>query len=383
MDVLTTSDLRNLASIQAEHCITIYMPTNVTGRDAEQDPARLRDLLQQAEDNLVKRGMRAPEARTFLEPARSLITDAFFWRERSQGVAIFICPESLMRFRLPLDFTESVIVNRRFHIKPLLALLAGDNRFYLLALSQNKVRLLDGTRHGMRELEVKGMPVNIQEALNYDEADRGAQVHSAMAGTTGKQAAVFHGQGGQKDTAKTDITQFFRMVDESLHDVLTEGNVPLMLAGVDYLLPIYRAVCSYPHTIDTTLSGNCDHLSAHQLHERAWPLVQPNFEKTRDEVLAKYRELGGSGKTTNDVEKIVTAAYQGQVDTLLLDLNADEWGVFDAETNTTEVHIEAEAGDEDLLDLAAVQTLLHRGTIQAVDRDQMPNEALIAAMLRY
>ena len=98
MDVLTTSDLRNLASIQAEHCITIYMPTNVTGRDAEQDPARLRDLLQQAEGKLVNRGMRAPEARTLLEPARSLITDSLFWRERSQGVAVFISPESFKLF---------------------------------------------------------------------------------------------------------------------------------------------------------------------------------------------------------------------------------------------------------------------------------------------
>jgi hypothetical protein len=42
-----------------------------------------------------------------------------------------------------------VVVTDRFHIKPLLPLLSGDGRFYVLALSQSEVRLLQGTRYSV------------------------------------------------------------------------------------------------------------------------------------------------------------------------------------------------------------------------------------------
>jgi len=45
-----------------------------------------------------------------------------------------------------------VVVSDRFHLKPLLPLLTGDGRFYILALSQNQVRLLQGTRYSVRGL---------------------------------------------------------------------------------------------------------------------------------------------------------------------------------------------------------------------------------------
>ena len=48
-----------------------------------------------------------------------------------------------------LHFDELMVVAPGFHVMPLLALLTGDGLFYVLALSQNQVRLLAGTRsHG-------------------------------------------------------------------------------------------------------------------------------------------------------------------------------------------------------------------------------------------
>ena len=63
-------------------------------------------------------------------------------------------------------------------------------------------------------------------------------MHSAMRGSLGKQAAVFHGQGGHNETHKDDLLQYFRLVDASLETVLRESQAPLLLAGVDYLLPL-------------------------------------------------------------------------------------------------------------------------------------------------
>jgi hypothetical protein len=47
------------------------------------------------------------------------------------------------------------------------------------------------------------------------------------------------------------------------------------------------------------------------------------------------------------------------------------------------VHAEAEPGDEDLLDLAAVHTFLNGGMVYAVEPEQMPSYATLAALFRY
>jgi hypothetical protein len=47
------------------------------------------------------------------------------------------------------------------------------------------------------------------------------------------------------------------------------------------------------------------------------------------------------------------------------------------------LHREVKPGDEDLLDFAAVHTLLNRGTVYAVELKKVPDEAPLAAVFRY
>jgi hypothetical protein len=65
-------------------------------------------------------------------------------------------------------------------------------------------------------------------------------------------------------------------------------------------------------------------------------------------------------------------------------LGRQQWGAFDPATNEVSLHPDFEAGDQDLSDLAAVQTLLQGGSVYAVEPQQMPAEAsLVAALFRY
>jgi hypothetical protein len=68
---------------------------------------------------------------------------------------------------------------------------------------------------------------------------------------------------------------------------------------------------------------------------------------------------------------------------LFVAVGFQQWGTFDPATNTVWVHEEAEPGDEDLLDFAAIQTLLNRGTVYAVEPEKVPDETLLAAVSRY
>jgi hypothetical protein len=384
MDAFDASELwRVMTEPTSGPCASIYLPTHAAGEQGQQDPVRLKNLLQQAETQLVEHGMRPAEARTLLQTARDLPRDPVFWQDRSDGLAIFVAPASFRCYRLPITFDEFVAIDHRFHIKPLLPLLTDGERCFVLVLNPNQVRLFRATRYAIQEVVVPGLPANMEQTLNFAETDRGAQVHSAMHGSLGKQAAVFHGQGGKRDRRKDDLEQFFRQVDAALQPLLRDETAPLLLAGVNYLLPIYRAVNSYAYLAEHELVGNRSYLSPHQIHQLAWPLVEPLFRRARDQATAKYCRLAGTGKASADLRTILPAAHEGRIDVLFVDVHATQWGRFDARTATVDVHQQPKFGDADLLDLAAVQTLSHQGTVYSVDGNGVPGGRSVAAVFRY
>jgi hypothetical protein len=384
MDTFSASELRRLSGTGHGTCISIFMPTHAAGRDGQQDVLRLKNLTAKAERDLLEQGMRSPEVRKLLQPVRDLPGEPSFWEKRSQGLALFVADGVFDRFRVPLELEEAVVVNQRFQIKPLLPLLNTNERFYLLAFSQNQVRFFRGSHSGCDEVSVEGLPESMAKALNYDQISRSPQVHSGQRGSEfGKQGAVFHGQGDERDIAKEDLAKYFRLIDTALHPVLRNQQTPMILAAVQYLLPIFRDASTYPHLASEELAGNPDHLSGHELHARAWPLVAAWSDAHQVAAAAKYYQLAGTGKTASDLPQILPAACQGQIETLFVERGAHRWGRFDAQSGEVRLNGRAEPGvDDDLLDLAAVQTLLSRGTVYSVEAGKCPSPP-ICAVLRY
>jgi hypothetical protein len=194
---------------------------------------------------------------------------------------------------------------------------------------------------------------------------------------------VFHGQGGEADTRKEELKEYFRAIDAALHDTLQAEPAPLVVACVDYEFALYREVNTYPHVIGRALTGNVEHVGLKELHALAWPLAEPHLDEARREAAARYARLSASGKVSPHITEIVPAACEGRVDTLFIARDAAAWGVHDVETGAVEVHAEPQPGDEDLLDLAAVETLTHHGTVYSVPADELPTSGSAAAILRY
>lgn len=383
MDKFGTSDLRQLTEVNQGPCVTICMPTHVTGADGQQDAIRLKNLAERVEQQLADGWLRAPEARDMLKALRELPGDHDFWGARSHGMALFLDHGSLKHFRVPMQLNELALVNRRFHVKPLLPLLTGGARFFLLALSQHSVRLFESTEYQIEQIDVAGLPQRMEAALNLDGADRGSQSHFAIKGGKGRQSSVFHGQGGVPNSHKDDLAQFFRLIEVALRPVLHDETVPLVLAGVDYLLPIFRSVCNYAHLAKPELAGNCDHLSARQIQEKVWPLVEPLLIEAREKAAAKYRQLAGTGKTSDNIRHALPAAFEGRIEMLFVASDHHLWGVCDEQGRVIDTHNDQQPTDDDLLDTAAVQTLLHRGSIYVVERRDVPSSEPLAAVLRF
>jgi len=395
MNLINKHELQRLMEKCERPCVSIYMPAHRAGREVQGDSIRLKNLLNKAEEQLIAAGIRAPEALDMLEPTRQILTDTIFWQNQSDGLALFISGEFMRYYRVPLAFETLAITGGRFHLKPLLSLLTGDGRFFILALSQNEVRLLQGTHYSVDEIHLEHIPGGLEEALRWDDPERQTQYHTSSVTPQGEsirrataqgRPAIFHGHGVESATEhKEQVLRYFHKIAAGVHEILAGEHAPLVLAAVDYLRPIYEQANTYPHLVEDGVPGNPEELSAQELHAQAWNIVRPIFDRVEERAVEEYHQLAGAGsdQASAVLQEVIPAAYAGRVKTLFVARGTQTWGVFDLDAQRVAVSDAAEPDNEDLLDLAAEYTLLHGGTVYAKEPDQMPAASPLIAVYRY
>ena len=82
-------------------------------------------------------------------------------------------------------------------------------------------------------------------------------------------------------------------------------------------------------------------------------------------------------------QRHVGGARYGRVDRLFLSGGQPLWGFFDERRDRVVAHRPPPAGDDDLLDYAALMTLRQGGFVTLVDRTRLPPDGPAAAILRY
>jgi hypothetical protein len=384
MILFSREELRTLVDERAYPCVSILQPTHRAGADIQQDPIRFKNLLRSVEETLLAGEMRRPDVMDLLEPAQRLLDDRKFWEHSREGLAVYLsgAPDSFRYYRVPMTLPEIALVSDHFHTKPLLPLLTGDGQFYVLALAQNSVRLLEGTRFTVSEVDLENAPKSLAEVLRFDDFERQLQSHTKTT-QGGEQMTVFHGHGAGEEVEKEQVLRYFHKIDDGLRSILAESHAPLVLAGTDNLFSIYREANSYNHLVEGGVAGNPEMLSAEELHTAAWAIVEPLFRQAQDEARERYAMLSGNESASDRLADIVPAAFYGRVATLFVPLSEELWGTFDAQNNRLEVHAEARPDNADLYDLAATQTILNGGTVYAVEPDDVPGHAPVAAVFRY
>lgn len=386
MDTLTIKDIQELLAVGGTSAkVSIYLPTFRSGKEVEQNAIRFRNLLKQAESRLRDSGEPTSRVDSLLQTAREMAADSMGWKYQSDGLAVFISADGTRTYRVPEHFRELVTVSDRFHLKPLLPLVTSDGLFYVLALSKNHVRLLQGSRHSISEVPLPNSPGSLAEALQFDDPEKQVQFHTGTAQRGGRRDAVFFGAGDNDPDVKDELRRYCLQIDRGLKSAIHDSSAPLVLAGVEYIHPIFRDAVSHQNVLAEGLTGNADDLSAQELHSQAWNLVRPQFIRARERDVERFRELDGSGndRAGTDLKQIVPAARSGRVEVLFVPLGVQLWGQVKEDDGTITLHKDHKPGDFDLLDYAATHTLATRGSVYAVDPQGVPNGKHAAAIYRY
>jgi len=379
MQSFTQSTLEDLSQVTGYPCVSIYFPTHRKGSETQQDPIRLKNALKEAGKALEAQGMSEGDADHYLTPARDLVEQFEFWQHQEAGLALFVAEGFFQTQQLPYEVEELTIVSDRFHTSPLLPLLTDNGSFYLLAASQNAVRFFEADRYSISEMPLADTPLSLEEALKYDEADPQLQMHQGAGNSV-----AYHGQGVDEDNENSEIRRFFHKVDEGVMAAIADQHKPLLFAGVDFLFPIYQDANNYPHlVVEQHLTGNPDNVGAEELHCNAWAALSDHFSQAQRNAVDEYHAEANVDKASDNIEELIPAAFSGQIDKLFMVSNQHVWGQFNAYENQLTIHEEKEVGDRDLLELAALKTLVNQGQVFMVEADEMPKQSKLAATLRY
>lgn len=376
-EILTKNDLLDLIQRRKDTCVSIYLPTHRVGADTQQNQIRFKNQIREAAEKLAASGTRPQEAEALLAQAQDLLRNTPFWKQQSDGLAVFLSPDFFRFFRLPVEFPERVVAAERFYIKPILPLFSMGGRFFVIALSQNKIRLLQGARNCVSEMDAGGLPKNLAETVKYDVSEKQVRSQPAARGSS------FHGHGGWTDESKDNLQRYLQQIDRGLRSSLKDERAPLVFAGVEYIFSMYREINSYPQLVEKAITGNPEGLSNEELGRQAWNLVKPFYLKAQDEALAQYRQSAGTGLASGNIAEIVPAACHGRIGLLLAAKGKEQRGTFDPRNSEVTLIEKPGPGVEDLIDLAAVHALLNGATVYTINPDRMPGGESIAALFRY
>jgi len=166
-------------------------------------------------------------------------------------------------------------------------------------------------------------------------------------------------------------------------EVLHDKNKPLLLAGVEYLIPIYKGISKYNFIVDDCICGNQEHENVNSLYAKAREKLVPYFQQRTNKALENYYNQIATSLTSSIPEDVIPASFYAQISDLFICRDEHIWGRFNEQDNKLEIHRGQQDGDDDLIDRAAIKTYLNGGGVYVLEKEKMPKEAVIAAFMRY
>jgi release factor family 11 len=366
-DVPTRAQLERLLAAQGPSSVSIYLPTTPSSR-GEAERIELKNLASEATRQLREASVHRNDIAAIEEELADLVDDDEFWRFQARSLAVFVDPTSAVTFRLANNLTSQVEVSDRFHLKPLMRALTFPHTAFVLALSQNAVRVLEiAPDLEPARVDVPDLPRDVASAVGKSSiADR---------------APVGRVQGSEGQ--KTRMRQYARQIDQALRPVLNGTDLPLVLAAAEPIDSIYRSVSSYPHLLAASIPGSPDAVPDAELAESARRLLDDLYADELRTIHETYAHRASQRRASADVADVARAATYGLVDTVLVDIDDSVPGHVDAETGAVTFDESDDAVNYGVVDEIARRVWLNGGRVLAVRRDDIPGKSVVAAILRY
>ena len=369
IDLPTRDEIVRLANIRERACVSIYVQTAQGPNASNMARIEVHTQLRSAVELLEAAHTDAGVVESIVAAVEGLLVEEQdFWRREANSLAIFANATMLSSFRLVNRLHGLTEVSDRFAITPLLRATTFSHSAFVLALSQNAVRLIDVSPVvPASEVTVPDLPHDLTTTVALDLTnDRETLAHLRTS-----------------EDPKVRMLEFAQAVDRALRPILADADRPLILAAVEPLASIYRSASSYPRLSGTVIAGNPEERSPGQLAVSAAPILDAEYAAELATQIERFHESTSRGLSDATLDGIALAVTSRAIDTLFVDIDSRIPGQVD---ELTGVVTRTEATGEphyDVIDEIVRRSLFSDAKIFAVRGTDVPGNGPVAAILRF
>lgn len=333
-------------------------------------------------DNLAKEGKSKiieqydkETAEKYLGQVDSLQEDTMFWRTVPESIAFFITETDAYFYRLGISTKENVVFSEKAYVLPLVENFQYVSYYNLLCLSHDKFRLFNGRGKSLQEIDLpEDAPTDHDKALG--EELTGGGLNQGTYGAGG--ATVQHGHNEKSAEEETDQMNYFRIVDDYVHENFTrQNNLPLVLFALPKNIADFESISKNPQLDETKIEESPARLSSVQVQEKAEHIIGSLITSRHRDILETYNETSPEYSLSEQYNDLAVASVEGRISILLvkdghfIPGKIDENGQYE------------ENESNNFLNDLVINVINTKAEVYVINGDEMPENTGVAAITRY
>lgn len=277
--------------------VTITIPTHRVGPDYKQDSLELKNQITGVENKLSQllSKREVPVIMDHIKKTESLIDYSY----NLDGMIMYASKDFAVVVKVPVDLIASNTVGELFDTRPLYKAKQQIKSYYILTISQQKIRLLK-VRHDALVLEYNDENFPFENTEYYT--------------TDAKKLA-------QDVFTDNLIKEFFNVADKQLQIYTADDDLPIILAGEEKSISYFREMMDDDSMVINTLHGNYDNAPTHEIIKNAFPLMEEYLNNKEHEYIEHIQSARSGNLVSFDPNEIFQDAINGNADALYIGEN--------------------------------------------------------------
>lgn len=286
--------LVKLGREENDPCLTISLNTHRTHPDSDKDKIVLKNLIEEAEKDIIARyGKRKPAV--ILDKLATL-AERYDYRHSLDSLHIFISGDTEEIVRIPwTTHSERITIGNKFDIRSLLKAFNRTEEYLVMLLSQGGVKLYKALNDSV-----------VSEIRNEDFPFA--------------ETPYYVPNNSLKSNAKLVddlILEYFNQIDKALIKVYRQTELRCVVICTEENFSRLLQIADIPELYIGYASVNYNKTKDNQIVKQSWEIVENLQKLRRIAAIIDANEAVGKGLIKTDLNDIYTAAKEGRGDLLI------------------------------------------------------------------